>query len=113
MIAALALRHSAASPAATPVIGEDEWQRHVVGDVHRSHSGGETGPLCMTDWSPRLFVRRCTPKYSNEAITFPKLNVVLARHSFGSTSRRLPVNAVELRRKPHAGCCPPRTLCSA
>lgn len=62
----------------------------------------------MTEWSPRLFVRRCTSKYSNEAITSPKLKVVLAR--VGSTSRRLLVNAVELRRKPLAGCCPPRTL---
>ncbi|MFB6452094.1 hypothetical protein [Bradyrhizobium tunisiense] len=41
-----------------------------------------------------MFVRRCTSKCSNEAITFPKLNVVLAIHLFGSTSRRLLVNAV-------------------
>lgn len=45
-----------------------------------------------------MFVRRCTSKYSNEAITFPKLKVVLAGHLFGSTSRRMLVNAVELRR---------------
>lgn len=63
------------------------------GNVRTNRRG--TGRLCRTERSLRLFVRRCTSKYSNEA-TFPKLNVVLAIHWFGSTSRRLLINAVEL-----------------
>lgn len=42
------------------------------------------------------FVGPCALKHGDEPIAFPKLDVVLAMHLFGSTSRSLLVDAVEL-----------------
>ncbi len=49
-----------------------------------------------------IFLRRCTSKDGDEPIPFPKLNVVLAIHLLGSTSRSLLIDAVELRGADHS-----------
>lgn len=49
-----------------------------------------------------IFLGRCTSKDRDEPIPFPKLNVVLAMHLLGSTSRSLLIDAVELRGADHS-----------
>ncbi|WP_167772295.1 hypothetical protein [Bradyrhizobium frederickii] len=59
------------------------------------------GRLSKIARSPKIFIR-CTSEHRNKSIAVPKLNVVLAMHLLGSTSRRLLVNAVKLCSADHA-----------
>src|SRR3954454_20731925 len=99
---------------ASATILKEDWRLHPavahLGDDVAATSRQPARPWCLTtleltrrDW-PSIqdrplaptFIRRCASEHSNESIAFPKLNFVLVMHLFGSASRRLLVNAVEL-----------------